>query len=45
MLFWQVSLALVDSLEQLGEVPVDCDAPSRSDAVAGVINFLGTIVV
>ena len=45
MLFCLVSLALIDSLEQSGETPVDCDAFVGSSDVAADALIVRTIVV
>ena len=45
MLFRLASLALIDSLEQSGEAPVDCDAFVGSTDVATGALIVRTIVV
>ena len=45
MLFYLISLGLIDSYEQAGEAPLDCDAFVGSTDVAAGALILRTIVV
>ena len=45
MLFALMSLVLIDSLEQSGEAPVDCDAVVGSTDVAAGALIVRTLVV
>ena len=45
MLFGLIGLGLIDSLEQSGEVPVDCDAFGDSTDVAAGALIVRPIVV
>ena len=45
MLFCLASLAWIDSLEQSGEAPVDCDAFVDSTGVAAGVLIVRSIVV
>ena len=45
MLFCLIGLGLIDSLEQLGEAPVDCDAFVGTNDVAAGALIVRTIVV
>ena len=45
MLFCLIGLGLIDSLEQSGEAPVDCDAFVGSTDVAAGALIVRTIVV
>ena len=45
MLFGLMSLGLIDSLEELGEAPVDCDAFVGSTDVAAGAPIIRAIVV
>ena len=45
MLFCLIGLGFIDSLEQSGEAPVDCDAFVGSTDVAAGVLIIRTIVV
>ena len=44
ILFCLISLGLIDSLEQSGEAPVDCDAFVGSTDVAAAALFIRAII-